>query len=1182
MSESFPSHPDQLLQQVHWVRGLAFHLVRDEAQADDLSQDALLAALENPPTGNSKAWFAKVLRYRKWTALRTESRRQAREQKCAPSEQLPSTSEIMERAELHRKLVDAVFELRDPYRTTVVLRYFEGWDNSKIAQHQRVLPATVRSRLKRGLDTLREQLDQTFGDRRAWCLALIPLLELRPEAAAVSAAATSTTVASAGSGVALPGIFWGGLIMSGKTLTAAAIVAVALTCGALLLTRGDDNNQDVAKTQGAPVSVSDGMGNSAGESSASGAASTPNSTTALDSATATSESEEASSTPTVAMGSLQGRVTSTEGKGLAGVVLHAVQSPKIEMELPFQIDLPVDAPPLDAEENRAETDPQGNFEISGLEPGQYSLIARSDGYRQFVKSRVEVAANESSEFNVVLAEGFRIEGVVLTPEGRPAAGAEVVAAGGDFIVGEGSMTISLSLGSGSADTGSIKTIADARGRFVLEGLGSGNQTLRASHDDWAPGRLTEVASGSSGVEIQLKEGATVLGVVVDPDGQPVAGAKIGGAALRAESTPKGVSDERGRFRLERVPAGTLFLHVQAEGYPGTYVRDVRVADGEVLTDLEIMLDSGIEVTGQVVDGAGNPVAGAQVRISSLNQFMIAAPVVTTTDEEGRYRVPGLRADTPYQGTATHQGYLSGTIEEFESETNRDLGVTTLTEGALVRGRVLDENGNPIAGAQISATEHREDMPGLDMIVGLEGLGIRTNSAHTTKTNEDGNFSLSGVKSGDYQIRATATGYAAYKSDPMQLSDGVQKELDIVMDRGGEITGRVIDPNGTPMAGIQVAAMRFMPMPSRSQTETDADGNFRLTGLDEGAYNVSAKSPGFATASVGQITPGSAPIELVFERKGAVRGVVLDVATGNAVEKFSVSCRRATNLSNLNLTSLDLSSLTNFTNTGAENHFQNESGEFRLTDLDPGSYTLSVRSDQYVTHDLPIEVIAGEEIEVEVELDRGGAISGTLVDRHGNPIANAAISPKTNTKGERSTSISFGVMVTNDGDEERTSSIEFGGPNRVRTDENGAFIVTGLAPGPVVLTVEHSDYMEKTLPEATIVRGETTELPTTTLEKGARIYGIIRDAEGNPTQRGNLLLYKLDEEGNRGRPEFVMPASEGNFSKTGLTSGTYEVEVHSWGSGSAAAIATGGGRREPDAVIELRPEQELEHDFQLPE
>ena len=168
---------DLLLRQTGWVRRLARRLIDDGAHAEDLAQEAMLAVLRAPPVGASnerilRAWLARVLRNCARLAVRTNLRRQRREEIVARSEVEEATAEVVERASQMRLVVEAVFELPEPYRSTVLLRYFDDLSTAEIAEKLGISQEAVRKRLSRSFARLRVRLDSEHGsDRRAWVLA---------------------------------------------------------------------------------------------------------------------------------------------------------------------------------------------------------------------------------------------------------------------------------------------------------------------------------------------------------------------------------------------------------------------------------------------------------------------------------------------------------------------------------------------------------------------------------------------------------------------------------------------------------------------------------------------------------------------------------------------------------------------------------------------------------------------------------------------------------------------------------------------------------------------------------------------------------------------------------------------------------------------------------------------------
>lgn len=178
MLSSNPStDPSALLADSQWMRSLASQLVRgDSSVVDDLVQDTLLVALTRttPPT---RAWLGGVMRNLARFRLRSQSRRRDREVFANEERKVPSPDLLSARMEMQRELAEAVLRLREPFRETVLLRFNEDMQPIEIAAHLKISPATVRSRLKRGLDLLREDFDERHGkDGRSWAIALAPLI----------------------------------------------------------------------------------------------------------------------------------------------------------------------------------------------------------------------------------------------------------------------------------------------------------------------------------------------------------------------------------------------------------------------------------------------------------------------------------------------------------------------------------------------------------------------------------------------------------------------------------------------------------------------------------------------------------------------------------------------------------------------------------------------------------------------------------------------------------------------------------------------------------------------------------------------------------------------------------------------------------------------------------------------
>ncbi len=169
---------DELIAHADGVRALAHGLLVDANAADDLVQDACVAALTRPPAESvpPRAWFVGVVRNLARRSHRSRANRLRRERCVAKPESVPSSAEAVAQLETHRRLVEVVMVLSDPYRTAIVLRYFDGLAPREIAERLGVPANTVHTWTHRGLAMLRARLETERDD---WRAALLPLLDSR-------------------------------------------------------------------------------------------------------------------------------------------------------------------------------------------------------------------------------------------------------------------------------------------------------------------------------------------------------------------------------------------------------------------------------------------------------------------------------------------------------------------------------------------------------------------------------------------------------------------------------------------------------------------------------------------------------------------------------------------------------------------------------------------------------------------------------------------------------------------------------------------------------------------------------------------------------------------------------------------------------------------------------------------
>lgn len=151
-----PETAERLLADSRWLTNLTRRLVGDDLAAD-LRQDVALAALRQPVTVG-RSWLATVAHNLAVTLRRRRTAERRRAEELPAPEPAPSPAELVATAELQQRAVAAVLALPEAQRDTVLMRFLEGLSVQATAAAMGVPAETVRTRQRRALATLRNQL----------------------------------------------------------------------------------------------------------------------------------------------------------------------------------------------------------------------------------------------------------------------------------------------------------------------------------------------------------------------------------------------------------------------------------------------------------------------------------------------------------------------------------------------------------------------------------------------------------------------------------------------------------------------------------------------------------------------------------------------------------------------------------------------------------------------------------------------------------------------------------------------------------------------------------------------------------------------------------------------------------------------------------------------------------------
>ena len=711
---------EDLLAQSAWVRRLAHGLIADPQAAEDLAQDAWVAAIQRPPVhaSNLRGWFSKLMRNLARERHRGESRRAAREERSAR----PEGDDPSARFAVHRDLVDAVDSLAEPWRHTIVLRFFEGLSLKEIAERDDTSVATVNSRLRRAMALLRERLDDGSG-RKAWLGALVSLAQdLGPAKSAMLGATFMQTT---------------------HKIALGAVIVLGITTAVLVLPQ-----DEVAATLPEEEPGSSKVELTAPEREielASSEVETP--------VRAPLTKEEVPSTvPVAEPAALQ--VSSFEGV-LVGRVVDEHGSPQSGFEV-------VLADYELRKKSLGRSDENGEFTIDASE-NDGMLRIKDEEYRAMLEWSFKTGSRH--EPLLVIAPKTPVAGLVRDVAGDPIEGALVIA----MLPGNFRSRFGVVTDAGVAREPVARTGAD--GRFELEDslyISGTKITIRHPQYVYAEFDFPEYPDSSLEfvLELSARPETEVRGMVVDYAGRGVPDAMV---ALGYRTTR---TSEDGGFAIEMGMEGQYdrLIAVRPGFLPAIQWRVEEGGEDTPWPDFVVLRLEGepLAIEGRVVDESDQPVA--EVRVWPLDATFFGAigeggqfaegmlrntyspdedwvkamgdaswPAVYT-DEQGRFRIEGLLDREYVLRTFDRDRLLQvDSAPIMAGDSNARLVLDRGAHMGPVAGVLKSGDGTPLAGVTVQPYVTPHYVP-----YGVSGMISHPFTGEQKTTDEKGRFRFENI------------------------------------------------------------------------------------------------------------------------------------------------------------------------------------------------------------------------------------------------------------------------------------------------------------------------------------------------------------------------------------------------------------------------------------------------------
>lgn len=778
----------------------------------------------------------------------------------------------------------------------------------------------------------------------------------------------------------------------------------------------------------------------------------------------------------------------------------------------------------------AVTDARGGFTLSRLDPRVgYTIKAAKPGYAPTELALPDPRAEARSGVRLVLEAGRMVVGSVVDQGGLPVVGAQV------------DLTESLSSSNPRRffmqraldNLEPEEAFTDEEGRFVIWDLPAGLFDLKASASGYAPTELATIELARSATEIDVGEialepGFAIEGRVTSVDGAALEGAQVF-ASARAEfsrvyvsgyddgEAPVAITDVNGFFSVvDRAEGEKVDLVARMSGYAEGKVAAVSVP---TYRPVSIQLEKASRVRGEVVDENGRAVAEAQVAshvtVATAMSSSTRSGSSAITNSDGSFLLESVDPGE-LELSIRAEGFVAAMIGSLRVEPGEDLeGVrAVLKRGATISGRITGPGGRPVPHAQVLSMER--------------GPGFGRAYHGGAAADGEGRYRIEGIPPG---TRSVVVQHDDYKQETRTLEVEVgDNVLDIVLERGLTLSGRVLDSSGQPVATADLNLnSNSISLMGNPQDVSDNSGDFSIGGLSEGTYTLQAHKEGFAAVTLENLEVGPAGLS----------GVEVRLEPGLTVVGRLIGLEPA-DYANVQVYAVKAPS-------GFTPGRVNRDGTYRLDSLAPGQYTVQAQVETTgLRADGQVTVVTGvRETVFDLEFEVGLMLTGVVL-KSAEPVGGAQISVS-------------GVDVA-------TSS---GG----MTDSEGRFRVQGLDPGHYQLavsnhinTLNHLEEIEIRVDRDITIRIEVAE-----------VSGFVRDAaDSQPLSGASVQLEPLDTQimlQNYGYHASIKADSDGYFKFREASIGSYRVlaEKEGYAPGSTSLTVVDGSIHEDIEILLDRTE-----------
>lgn len=656
---------------------------------------------------------------------------------------------------------------------------------------------------------------------------------------------------------------------------------------------------------------------------------------------------------------------------------------------------------------------------------------------------------------------------------------------------------------GSYESAQNRGQTGSDGRAELEFAIVETTFVRAQLDGYVPSSVA-IERGATSVTLQLHRGTSLTGTVVDPDGKPVADARIMGGYSVPSASESSVyerfkptsSTATGEFQIAQVPLDQrIHLTASKAGFADSQTLFAELQNTNASKQPFILkLQKPTFFKGRVVDENGSPLRRGIVMLYSSD---LTQPKHVTPDDSGRFTIKDIpegpvavtiqSSSPPNWFYDLPTGGEEVTLQQGKGATDSGRQIYTRRTGSIVRsdapvfyGTVVDdETSEPVTDFQVTAStgvewKRNPEKPGEFTAVGLRAQNI-------------------------YQyLQVKAPGYTPYDSGTIHIAEGQKEERRTIrLGKGGAVAGIVVDgKTSKPLAGVKVSLSHdeyssFVPADAMERDTTGPDGRFELKGVGAGRKVVQFKPPAGSN-----LVERKQDVNTTYQKTADMGEVAL--GSGGTILGKLVKMPGSVPVSGAIITLSTQKTATT-----------DENGAFSFTNLPNALYSVRTQDPQTLVW---VGIEPNETKEISLELG-GSSLSGKLT-RGGEPVVATVWLQR----------IGYGMSTS------RT----------IKSDQNGSYLLPAIPPGKWTVSIREDGAAEVAVKEPLVIPedGKPVEKDFSLPSGALRLR--VTDEAGAPVEKVSLRvrLHVGADAQLQPDPRLDKTGADGTAEFTGLPEGDY--------------------------------------------